>query len=61
MIGQHSFKYVKRNGKIIEMKNVRVTSSNFERDTLNISMPSGQHRTLKWLSLIEYDGNEITL
>lgn len=61
LIGENDLTYVKKNGEVIELKSVRVTSTNHERNTLNVRLPSGQMRTLKWHLLIKFNNIEITL
>lgn len=56
MIGQNDLTYVDKDGKLIELKKARYTSSNHERNTLNVRLPNGQYRTLKWFRLIKFNG-----
>jgi len=55
-----SFKYVAKSGEIIEGENCVVTSSNNERRTKNIKfLESDEIRTIREISIIEFNGNEV--
>lgn len=55
-----SFKYVTRDGEILEGENCEVTSSNHQRRTKNIRWPeSNEIRTIREVSIIEFNGKEV--
>ena len=55
-----AFKYVTKNGEILKGENCVVTSSNFKRRTKNIKwINSDEIRTIRDISIIEFNGKEV--
>lgn len=55
-----SFKYVTKDGDILEGENCLITSSNNSRRTKNIQfIDSGEIRTIREVSIIEFNGKEV--
>lgn len=55
-----AFKYVTKSGEVLEGSKCVVTSSNFKRRTKNIKwMESEEIRTVRAVSIIEFNGKEV--
>lgn len=59
---EFTMEYIAEDGRRIRAENIRMTSSNFKRNTINVRhTASGVIRTVRIFQIVSYNGTEVFL